>query len=64
MDDAYQRCLSMGARIHCPPEAEDDMEGAYTFFVFDPDGIRVEVCSWTDEAREQWDAGAWAQARP
>jgi hypothetical protein len=26
---------------------EDDIEGYYAFFVFDPDGIRVEVCSWT-----------------
>jgi hypothetical protein len=26
---------------------EDAIEGYYAFFVFDPDGIRVEVCSWT-----------------
>lgn len=51
----------MGARIHCPPEEEDDMESNYyAFFVFDPDGIRIEVCSWTAEAREQWYAGNWA----
>ena len=60
VDDAYQRCVSMGARIHYPPEAEHDMEGYYAFFAFDPDGIRVEVCSWTDQAREQWDAAEWA----
>ena len=56
VDDAYERCVNMGARIHCPPEEESDMEGYYAFFAFDPDGIRVEVCSWTDQAREQWDA--------
>ena len=56
VDDAYQRCVSMGARVHFPPEEEHDMEGYYAFFAFDPDGIRVEVCSWTDQAREWWDA--------
>lgn len=60
VDDAYERCVAMGARIHCAPEEEDDMEGYYAFFVFDPDGIRVEVCSWTAEAREQWDTGKLA----
>ena len=60
VDDAYERCVAMGARIHCPPEEEDDMVGYYAFFVFDPDGIRVEICSWTAEARELWDAGEWA----
>ena len=63
VDDAYRRCVGMGARIHRPPEEEHDMRGYYAFFVFDPDGIRVEVCSWTDEAREQWDAGRWAQPK-
>ena len=56
VDDAYQRCVSMGAPVHYPPEEEHDMEGYYAFFAFDPDGIRVEVCSWTDQAREWWDA--------
>ena len=56
VDGAHERCVSMGARVHCPPEEEHDMEGYYAFFAFDPDGIRVEVCSWTDQAREQWDA--------
>ena len=60
VDDAYQRCVSMGAPVHCPPEEEHDLEGYYAFFAFDPDGIRVEVCSWTDQLREQWDAAEWA----
>jgi catechol 2,3-dioxygenase-like lactoylglutathione lyase family enzyme len=43
VDAAYRRCLEMGARIHYPPEADRDIEGYYELFVFDPDGIRVEV---------------------
>ena len=60
VDDAYERCVAMRARIHCPPEEEDDLVGYYAFFVFDPDGIRIEICSWTAETRELWDAGEWA----
>ena len=44
-DAAYQRCLDMDARIHCPPEEESDLPGYYAFFVFDPDGLRIEVFS-------------------
>jgi glyoxylase I family protein len=40
VDAAYQRCLEIGARIHFPPEGT---EHKYELFVFDPDGIRVEV---------------------
>ncbi|MDQ2980711.1 MAG: VOC family protein [Actinomycetota bacterium] len=43
VDAAYQRCLDIGARIHFPPEEDRDVEGYYELFVFDPDGIRVEV---------------------
>ena len=43
VDEAYQRCLSMGATVHFPPEDDRDIEGHYELFVFDPDGIRVEV---------------------
>ncbi len=57
VDDAHQRCQDMGARIHCPPEEEPDLPGYYAFFAFDPDGIRVEVCHWSDEVRQQWDEG-------
>jgi catechol 2,3-dioxygenase-like lactoylglutathione lyase family enzyme len=45
VDDAYRRCLEMDANIHYPPEEDRDNEGFYAFFVFDPDGIRVEVFS-------------------
>ena len=43
VDDAYQRCLDIGARVHFPPEEDRDLPGFYELFVFDPDGFRVEV---------------------
>ena len=48
VEDAYARCLSAGANIHFAPEEDNDLgsEGYYAFFVFDPDGIRVEVFCW------------------
>jgi catechol 2,3-dioxygenase-like lactoylglutathione lyase family enzyme len=48
VDDAYARCLARGAKVHFPPEEDRDEPGYYAFFVFDPDGIRVEVFSWED----------------
>jgi catechol 2,3-dioxygenase-like lactoylglutathione lyase family enzyme len=59
VDDAYQRCLDMGVRIHHPPAEESDMPGYYAFFAFDPDGIRVEVNHWSEQARRQWDDGVY-----
>ncbi len=44
----HTRCQAAGARIHFPPEEDRDEEGYYAFFVFDPDGIRVEVFSWPE----------------
>jgi catechol 2,3-dioxygenase-like lactoylglutathione lyase family enzyme len=43
VDAAFERARALGARIHHPPEEDDDVEGYYAAFVFDPDGIRVEV---------------------
>lgn len=43
VDGAYRRCLDVGARIHFPPEEDRDIPGFWELFVFDPDGIRVEV---------------------
>ena len=55
VDAAYQRCLDIGARIHFPPEEDRDIEGFYELFVFDPDGLRVEVAcappGWFDQER-------------
>ncbi len=64
VDDAYQRCLSMDARIHCPPEEESDLPGYYAFFVFDPDGIRIEVDHWSDQVRREWDQGVHLEVEP
>lgn len=43
VEAAYQRCLDIGARVHFPPEEDRDVEGYYEMFVFDPDGLRIEV---------------------
>ena len=43
VDEAYERCLGMGAAIHFPPEEDSDLEGYYSFFAFDPDGLRIEI---------------------
>jgi catechol 2,3-dioxygenase-like lactoylglutathione lyase family enzyme len=43
VDEAYERCLRIGARIHRPPEEDRDLEDYYAFFAFDPDGLRIEV---------------------
>ncbi len=64
VDDAYQRCLTMDARIHCPPEEEPDLPGYYACFVFDPDGFRIEVCHWSDQVRRQWGAGEHLEVGP
>jgi catechol 2,3-dioxygenase-like lactoylglutathione lyase family enzyme len=50
VDEAYRRAESAGAEIHFPPEWDGDQPGYYAVFVFDPDGIRVEVFSWTPAA--------------
>jgi catechol 2,3-dioxygenase-like lactoylglutathione lyase family enzyme len=49
VDAAYQRCLEAGARIHFPPEDDRGVEGYYALFVFDPDGLRIEVACGPDE---------------
>ena len=49
VDAAYSRCLAQHANIHVPPEQDRDIDGYYAFFVFDPDGIRVEVLWWPRE---------------
>ena len=46
VDAAHERCLARGARIHFPPEEDRDEVGYYAFFVFDPDGMRIEVFCW------------------
>jgi catechol 2,3-dioxygenase-like lactoylglutathione lyase family enzyme len=43
VDEAYERCVGLGARIHFPPDDDADLEDYYSFFAFDPDGLRIEV---------------------
>jgi glyoxylase I family protein len=46
VDAAHERCVADGARIHHPPEEDRDIDGYYAFFVFDPDGMRMEIFAW------------------
>jgi len=46
VDAAHERCLARGDRVHHPPEEDRDIPGYYATFVFDPDGMRVEVFYW------------------
>jgi catechol 2,3-dioxygenase-like lactoylglutathione lyase family enzyme len=43
VDEAHRRAVEMGAKIHFPPEEDRDIPGYWAFFVFDPDGFRVEL---------------------
>jgi hypothetical protein len=36
------------ANIHHPPEEDNDIPGYWAMFVFDPDGLRLEVAHWPD----------------
>ena len=46
VDETYRRCVEMGANIHHPPEEDGDEPGYWAMFVFDPDGIRLEIAHW------------------
>lgn len=52
VDAAYERCLAIGATIHFPPEEDRDIPGYYELFVFDPDGLRLEIACAPED-------GAW-----
>jgi catechol 2,3-dioxygenase-like lactoylglutathione lyase family enzyme len=43
VDAAHRVALDMGMTIHFPPEEDKDIPGFYEMFVFDPDGLRIEV---------------------
>jgi catechol 2,3-dioxygenase-like lactoylglutathione lyase family enzyme len=43
VDAAYERAVRAGVPVHFPPEEDQDLEDYYAFFVFDPDGFRIEV---------------------
>jgi hypothetical protein len=46
VDSAHARCVERGDNVHFPPEEDRDIEGYHAFFVFDPEGMRIEVLSW------------------
>jgi catechol 2,3-dioxygenase-like lactoylglutathione lyase family enzyme len=43
VDEAHERAVALGAEVHFPPEVDADLDDYYSFFVFDPDGLRIEV---------------------
>ena len=43
VDAAFERAQKLGAHVHIPPKEDENLDGYYALFVFDPDGIRVEV---------------------
>jgi glyoxylase I family protein len=43
VDAAYERCLAIGADVQYPPELDRDIPDYYGLFLFDPDGMRIEV---------------------
>lgn len=49
VEAAHARCVERGDRIHFPPQEDRDIPGYLAFFVFDPDGMRIEVFSWPRE---------------
>ena len=35
--------MKKSSEVHHPPEEDSDIAGYYALFVFDPDGMRIEV---------------------
>ncbi len=60
VDAAYERCLQRGDQVHHPPEEDSDIPGYYAFFVFDPDGFRIEVFA----SGSEWSTRIHGQAEP
>lgn len=50
VEQAYERCVRMGADVQFPPEEDRDIPGYWAMFVFDPDGIRVEILVFPSDA--------------
>ena len=59
VDEAYERCVGLGADIHFPPEQDANLDDYYAFFAFDPDRLRIEVF-WAPPAPA--DGSRWASA--
>jgi glyoxylase I family protein len=43
VDAAHARCLEIGAQVQFPAQEDRDLDGYYEMFVFDPDGLRIEI---------------------
>jgi catechol 2,3-dioxygenase-like lactoylglutathione lyase family enzyme len=43
VDEAHERSVKVGGKVHHPPEYDNDIEGYYACFLFDPNGFRIEV---------------------
>ena len=56
VDAAFERAKAIGADIHFPPEEDDDLDDYYALFVFDPDGVRVEVfaAKQVEPGQDRW----------
>ena len=61
VDAAYERAVGTGARVHFPPEEDRDLDDYYSFFVFDPDGLRIEVF-WAKPPPAE--GGRWTMKEP
>jgi glyoxylase I family protein len=61
VDAAYERAVGLGTRIHFPPEEDAGLEEYYAFFVFDPDGLRIEVF-WASQAPAE--GSRWTTTEP
>ena len=46
VEAAHERCVARGDHVHFPPEEDRDIPGYWATFVFDPDGMRIEVFCW------------------
>ncbi len=61
VDEAHERCVEVRASVQFPPEEDGDLEDYYAFFVFDPDGLRIEVF-WSKPAPAE--GTRWATKEP
>jgi lactoylglutathione lyase len=43
VEETYQRSLALGVDVQFPPEEDRDIPGYWELFLFDPDGLRIEV---------------------
>jgi hypothetical protein len=57
VDEAYQRCLDIGARIHYPPEQDRDLDDFYELFVATRTGSASRLL-----ARRRRSEGTWTIA--